>query len=204
MKRLPATILCLAAVLTGCVTAEDLPPIMTALDQQSGVTVEATGIPYVLAHEAAALAAKTVDAMVTVEPYNQIAEDDGYANTIAEFYDFDKMPVFMAATPDFAEKNPETIVAYLKAWIDVSKDFKNSPDKVADLIFAYYASKGYTMSKATFTKALARVEVNPGSPADFGPYMQTQAEILLGEKKIKAIPDWKTVLRGDFFKQASA
>ena len=61
MKRLPATILCLAAVLTGCVTAEDLPPIMTALDQQSGVTVEATGIPYVLAHEAAALAANARD-----------------------------------------------------------------------------------------------------------------------------------------------
>src|SRR6185503_13237318 len=35
---------------------------------------------------AAALAAKTVDAMITVEPYNQIAEDDGYANTLAEFY----------------------------------------------------------------------------------------------------------------------
>lgn len=153
---------------------------------------------------AAALAAKTVDAMVTVEPYNQIAEDDGYANTLAEFYDFDKMPVFMAATPDFVQKSPETVVAYLKAWIDVSKDFKNNPGKVADLIFAYYASKGYTMSKATFTKALARVEVNPGSPAEFGPYLQTQAEILLGEKKIKAIPDWKNVLRGEFFKQASA
>jgi NitT/TauT family transport system substrate-binding protein len=153
---------------------------------------------------AAALAAKTVDAMVTVEPYNQIAEDDGYANTLAEFYDFDKMPVFMASTPDFAEKNPETVVAYLKAWIDVAKDFKNEPAKVADAIYAYYTSKGYTMSKATFTKALARVEVNPGSPAEFGPYMQTQAEVLLREKKIKAVPDWKTVLRPEFFKQASA
>lgn len=153
---------------------------------------------------AAALAAKTVDAMVTVEPYNQIAEDDGIANTLAEFYDFDKLPVFMAATPDFIEKSPETVVAYLKAWIDVAKDFKNEPAKVADKVYAYYQSKGYTMSKATFTKALARVEVNPGSPADFGPYMQTQAEVLLKEKKIKAIPDWKTVLRGDFFKQASA
>ncbi len=153
---------------------------------------------------AAALAAKTVDAMVTVEPYNQIAEDDGLANTLAEFYDFDKMPVFMAATPDFIEKSPETVIAYLKAWIDVSKDFKNQPDKVASLIYDYYTSKGYTMSKATFAKALARVDVNPGSPAEFGPYMQTQADILLKEKKIKAMPDWKNVLRGEFFKQASA
>jgi ABC-type nitrate/sulfonate/bicarbonate transport system substrate-binding protein len=152
----------------------------------------------------AAMAAKTVDAMVTVEPYNAIADADGLGNTLAEFYDFDKMPVFMAATPDFVEKNPETVVAYLKAWIDVAKDFKNSPDKVADVIYSFYTSKGYTMSKDTFKKALGRVEVAPGWPSDLVPYMQKQAEILLGEKKIKAIPDWSKVLRTEFMKQAGA
>ncbi len=152
----------------------------------------------------AAMAAKTVDAMVTVEPYNAIADADGLGNTLAEFYDFDKMPVFMAATPDFVQKNPETVVAYLKAWIDVAKDFKSNPDKVADVIYSFYTSKGYTMSKDTFKKALARVEVGPGWPSDLVPYMQKQAEILLGEKKIKAIPDWTKVLRTEFFKQAGA
>ena len=34
--------------------------------------------------------------------------------------------------------------------------------------------------------------------------MQKQAEILLKEKKINAIPDWKKVLRADFLEQASA
>jgi sulfonate transport system substrate-binding protein len=152
----------------------------------------------------AAMAAKTVDAMVTVEPYNAIADADGLGTTLAEFYDFDKMPVFMAATPDFVTKNPETVVAYLKAWIDVAKDFKSNPDKVADVIYSFYTSKGYTMSKDTFKKALARVEVSPGWPSDLVPYMQKQAEILLGEKKIKAIPDWSKVLRTEFFKQAGA
>jgi ABC-type nitrate/sulfonate/bicarbonate transport system substrate-binding protein len=155
--------------------------------------------------QVAALAAKTVDAMVTVEPYNAIADADGIGNTLAEFYDFDKMPVFMAATPEFIQKSPETVVAYLKAWIDVAKDFKNDPDKVATLIYGYFTSKGYTMSKDTFTKALSRVEVNPGWPSDdLVPYMQKQAEILLAEKKIKAIPDWTKVMRTDFFKQAGA
>ncbi|HEY4142751.1 MAG TPA: ABC transporter substrate-binding protein [Pseudolabrys sp.] len=152
----------------------------------------------------AAMAAKTIDAMITVEPYNAIADADGLGVTLAEYYDFDKMPVFMAATPDFVQKSPETVVAYLKAWIDVGKDFKSSPDKVANLIFGFYQSKGYTMSKDTFTKALARVEVNPGGPSDARPYLQEQAEILLKEKKIKAIPDWDKVLRTEFFKQAGA
>ena len=72
------------------------------------------------------------------------------------------------------------------------------------MIYTFYSSKGYTMSKDTFKKALARVEVSPGWPSDLVPYMQKQAEILLGEKKIKAIPDWSKVLRTEFLKQAGA
>src|SRR5487761_1973033 len=58
------------------------------------------------------VAAKAVDAMVNVEPYNAIAEADGLANTLVDFYSFDKLPVFMAATPEFVEKSPQTVVAY--------------------------------------------------------------------------------------------
>ena len=38
------------------------------------------------------------------------------------------MPVFMAATPDFVEKSPDTVVAYLKAWLEVARDFKEQPE----------------------------------------------------------------------------
>jgi hypothetical protein len=95
-------------------------------------------------------------------------------------------------------------VAYLKAWLEVAKDFKNTPDKVADVIYSFYTSKGYSMNKDTFAKALARVEVGPGWPADIVPYMHAQSEILLRENKIKAIPDWSKALRTDFLKQAGA
>ena len=76
------------------------------------------------------------------------------------------MPVFMAATPDFVDKNPDTVVAYLKCWQEVARDFKDNPGKVADVIYAFFTSKGYSMSRETFAKALARVEVNPGFPPD--------------------------------------
>jgi len=152
----------------------------------------------------AAMAAKTVDAMANVEPYNAIAEADGLAVTIAEYSEFDKLPVFMAATPEFVQKSPETLVAYLKAWLEVAKDFKSEPKKVADMIYSFFQSKGFQMSRDTFGKALARVEVQPGWPADLVPYMQQQAETLLKENKIKAIPDWSKALRTEFLKQASA
>ena len=152
----------------------------------------------------AAMTAKTVDAMVNIEPYNAIAEADGLVNTLEDFFSFDKLPVFMAATPEFVDKNPDTVVAYLKAWVDAEKDFKNNPDKIADVIYSFYTSKGYKMSKDTFHKAISRVEVGPGWPDDLEPYMQHHAEILLQEKKIKAIPDWGKAFRKDFLKKAMA
>src|ERR1700722_19453331 len=150
----------------------------------------------------AALAAKTVDAMVNVEPYNVIAVAEGIAVEIMDFSSVDKMPLFMAATPDFVQKNPEEIVAYCKAWLEAGRDFKDNPGKVTDVIFGFYADKGYTMSRDTFAKALARVDVNPGFPDDLRPYMQEQAQILLRERKISAIPDWSKALRPDFMAKA--
>jgi NitT/TauT family transport system substrate-binding protein len=112
------------------------------------------------------------------------------------------MPVFMAATPEFIAKGADTVVAYLRAWLDVARDFKETPDKVADAIYGFYAGKGYSMSQETFRRALATVDVDPGFPADLAPYMQGHAEILLKEKKIAAIPDWSKALRAEFMARA--
>jgi ABC-type nitrate/sulfonate/bicarbonate transport system substrate-binding protein len=152
----------------------------------------------------AALSAKTVDAMINVEPYNAIAEAEGIGNIIMDLSGVDKLPVFMAATPDFVQKSPETVVAYLKAWLEAAKDFKSNPKKVSDVIYAFFKSKGYTMSADTFNKALGRVDVDPGFPKNLEPYLLAHAEALLKEKKIAAIPDWKKALRPEFMDKARA
>jgi len=148
------------------------------------------------------MAAKTVDAMINVEPYNAIAEADGLATTIMNYWDVDRMPVFMAATPEYVEKNPDAVVRYLRAWLDVAADFKNNRKKVSDTIYAFYTSKGYKMSPDTFAKAVETIEVAPQFPADVRGYMQAQAQVLLREKKIKEIPDWAKALRPEFMQKA--
>jgi ABC-type nitrate/sulfonate/bicarbonate transport system substrate-binding protein len=150
----------------------------------------------------AAMAAKTVDAMINVEPYNSIAEADGIASTIMNYWDVDRMPVFMAATPEFVQKNPEAVVRYLRAWLDVGKEFKASPKKVADTIYGFYTSKGYKMSPETFQKAVSTIEVDPGFPGNVRAYMQEQAEVLLKAKSIKEMPDWSKALRPEFMQRA--
>ena len=94
-----------------------------------------------------AMAAKTVDAMVNVEPYNEIAVAEGIGTSIMDFSSVDNIPVFMAATPDFVEKSADTAVAYLKAWQDAARDFKDNPAKVSDVIYSFFTSKGYNISR---------------------------------------------------------
>lgn len=150
----------------------------------------------------AAAAAKAIDAFISVDPYCSIAEAEGIATTVVSLYDYDPMPVFMAATPEFIEKNPQVVTEYLRAWLDVGKDFKQNPSKVADVIYGFFTSKGYTMNRQTFSKAMANVEVDVGFPADARPYLQQIAEGLLKEKKIGAIPDWNKALRPQFMEKA--
>ena len=152
----------------------------------------------------AAMAAKTVDAMINIEPYVSIAEAEGLGTPIMDLSKYDPVPVFMAATPDFVEKQPDAIVAYLKAWLDVKRDFQENPKKAADVIYSFFTSKGYDMKPEVFAKAMGRVTVDPGFPNDLVPYMTGHAEVLLREKKIAAIPDWKKLLRTDFMEKARA
>ena len=54
----------------------------------------------------AAMAAKTVDAMVNVEPYNEIAVAEGIGTSLMDFSGYDRIPVFMAATPTSSTSTP--------------------------------------------------------------------------------------------------
>ena len=135
-------------------------------------------------------------------PTALLPRPEGIATTVVSLYDYDPMPVFMAATPEFVDKNPQAVVEYLRAWLDVGKELKQNPRKAGDVIYGFFTSKGYTMSRETFSKALANVEVDIGFPADVRSYLQPIAEGLLKEKKISAIPDWNKALRPQFMEKA--
>ena len=61
MIRRALALLSLAAGMSGCVLTPDQPPVQTLIDQQTAVTVETTGEPYVLACAAGGMAANARD-----------------------------------------------------------------------------------------------------------------------------------------------
>ena len=153
----------------------------------------------------AAMAAKTVDAMVNVEPYNEIAVAEGIGTSIMDFSSVDKMPVFMAATPDFVDKNPDTVVAYLKCLAGggarlqgQSRQGRRRDLRVLHLEGLHHVARHLRQGAGARSRSI------PGFPSDLVPGLQKDAEVLLREKKISAIPDWKKALRPDLWAKASA
>ena len=83
------------------------------------------------------------------------------AVTISEYSQFRQVAGVHGGDTGIRAKSPETVVAYLKAWLEVARISNRSRYKVADTIYSFFESKGSKLSKDTFAKALARVEVQP-------------------------------------------
>ncbi len=148
----------------------------------------------------AAMAAKTVDAMVNVEPYNAIAVAEGIGTSIMDFSSVDRMPVFMAATPDFVDKNADTVVAYLKCWQDVATRLQGQPEQGRGRDLCVLHLEGLQHVARYLRQGARPRRGQPGLPAPTcSPSCRSDAEVLLREKKISAIPDWKKALRPDLW-----
>ena len=59
------------------------------------------------------------------------------------------------------------------------------------------------MSRDTFAKALGRVEVSPGFPADLEPDLRRMPRCCCARRRSDAIPDWKKALRPDLWAKAA-
>ena len=152
-----------------------------------------------------ALSAKTVDAMVNVEPYNEIADADGFGTSLMDYSSIDQMPVFMAATPDFVAEESRTRSSPISrpGWRSRATS-RTIPTRSPTRSTRFFTSKGYTLSQETFARRWRASTSSPGFPPDLKPYMQQHAEILLREKKIDAIPDWKKALRPELWAKAAS
>lgn len=149
-----------------------------------------------------ALATKQVDAVAAVEPYVSIGEEQGIARSIASYETVDLTPFFLCARPEFVDANRAATVAFLRGWIAAATVMQAEPDRAAAIMLAAYREQGYDLNKATMARALGRLGVRTDFAPELRPYLTREAQELLREKKIGAIPDWERTLRGEFLAEA--
>lgn len=149
-----------------------------------------------------ALATKQVDAVAAVEPYVSIGEEQRIARSIASYETVDLTPFLLCARPEYVDRNRAATVAFLRGWVDSATVMQTEPDRAANIVLAAYKEQGYDVSKTTIARALGRLDIRTDFVPELRAYLTREAEELLRDKKIRAVPDWQRALRGEFLAEA--
>ena len=149
-----------------------------------------------------ALATKQVHAVAAVEPYVSIGEEQVIARSIASYETVDLTPFLLCARPEFVDRNRPATVAFLRGWMAAARVMQTEPDRAAAIMLAAYREQGYDLNKTTMARALGRLEVRTDFAPELHAYLTQEAQELLRDKKIGAIPDWEKALRGEFLAEA--
>jgi len=143
-----------------------------------------------------------VDAVAAVEPYVSIGEEQGIARSIASYETVDLTPFLLCARPEFVDGNRAATVAFLRGWIAAARVVQAEPERAAAIMLAAYREQGYELNKTTMARALGRLGVRTDFAPELPPYLTREAQEMLREKKIGALPDWGKALRGEFLAEA--
>jgi len=142
----------------------------------------------------AAVASGSVDAFVGTEPFPSVAEHNKIARTLVTFEKYDIVPVILSINQRVLAEKEAAVVAFMKGWLDAVAVFKNDPAKAANIVWKQFQSRGYNLPETVIRSALDKLGVNPDYIPALEPYLTEQAQILVQEKKISAVPDWKESL----------
>lgn len=154
--------------------------------------------------QVSALAAGSVDAMLNLEPFCSIAEDRKIAVMITDYFKYDLIPNMLAVNRPFAEKYPDTCVAFLRGWLRAVDVFNKSLDEAVAVMLAVYRESGYEMSDTLVRRVLERLIVNPEFIPELPGYIRREATTLKDAKRISEVPDPAVILLRDFLPKARA
>jgi ABC-type nitrate/sulfonate/bicarbonate transport system substrate-binding protein len=155
------------------------------------------------ADQVAALAAGSVDALTSFEPYLTVAEKEGIGTMLMRFGQIDPNPTCLVLSPTLIEKSPETVQAFLKSWLDGVAFWKSNPGRVAQVIHEQYASSGYSNVTREMAESIVRqIKVEPDLTPAIADHIKAEAERMKAANLVRQSPDWSKVLRPDLLQKA--
>jgi len=156
------------------------------------------------ADQVAALAAGSVDAITSFEPYMTVAETEGIGVTLMRFGAIDPNPTCLVLAPALLSE-PATVTAFLKSWLDGVDFWRSHTGEVADVLVQLANSAGYANVTKPVAEALVRqIKVEPDLTPALADHIRREAETMKAANLIRALPDWDKVLRPDLLAAARA
>ena len=150
-----------------------------------------------------ALTQGQVDAMVNVEPYNAVAVSQGIGRRIADFTDYDPLPVFIGMRQGFIDDHRAEAVQIVRALLTNAREWRADPDAAYATITQYYSSIGFDVPSEVIKDAASRMNVQVEYFDGVHEYMQGLAERQVELGQISDVPDWSTTLNTELLREAT-
>lgn len=155
------------------------------------------------ADQPAALAAGSIDAYAGPEPYLTITENSGIGRVLTRFGAYDANPTCLVVNTAFLNKYPETVLAFLRSWLDGVEYWHKNREGVVEALLAMYREGGHVNLQPEMVARMASLpKVVPDITPELVEYMKGQAAILHKAGQLKNLPEWDKVIRADLLARA--
>lgn len=156
------------------------------------------------ADQISAIASGGAVAMVCVDPFCLIGEEQGLTTELVNLEKFDLAPNMFATTPAFAAKNGDLIVRFLRAMDETAEIFKNKPEVAQKSIATLFQGGGYAMKDSLMRRLVTRINVDVKYLPELPAYFKEQEDGLRKDGKLRGpAVDWDKVLRKEFLEKAT-
>ena len=154
-------------------------------------------------NQVAAIVGKSADAFAGVEPFPSVAEVEGLGHAVIDYSQFDMQPVFLAVNEPVLAKRRDELVAFMRGWVAAANIVNNEPDRAVKIVWDTFKAQGYDTKEAVFKLMLTKIDVKPQYVPGLEQYLQEQSDVLVKQKQIAAVPDWKKILDTSVLAQAT-
>lgn len=150
-----------------------------------------------------AFIAGQIDAYPSTEPFLSLGVKQGGV-LITDYTPYDPLPIFVAGSTGFAEKNPDSVIALTKGWLDMARWWNDNPQEVLDIARSYLSAGGEPVEDDVLKVSLERLDLKPDlTRGVMEPYIKESAELLLKVGSIKQLPDFGKTVRYDLWEKAT-
>jgi ABC-type nitrate/sulfonate/bicarbonate transport system substrate-binding protein len=124
---------------------------------------------------------------------------------LVRFGEYDSIPTCLVVSAPFLEKHPDTVITFLRSWLDGVEFWQRNPGAVVESLHGMYRESGYTTLTPAIVGKMTRLpKVVPDITPELVASMKVQAEILQKAGSLKTLPDWDKVIRTDLLARARA
>jgi ABC-type nitrate/sulfonate/bicarbonate transport system substrate-binding protein len=149
------------------------------------------------------LAAGDVDAFLGVDPSPALATYNKVGTIVTTYLKYDPTPLYLTFTQQFVQSHPNAVVRFLEGWLKVDQEFAKHPAQAATLSSAIFATTGVQLPTKVLQESVSAMQVTSAFASNTDQYLTAQAETLVKQGAIPAVPNWSQAINTSFLKKAA-